>query len=172
MTFSVTVFHQELDRLRGGSLTSAGFAVSNEIEGKSNGLESWALLQVTNQWRLMAGYMNLDSSLHARPGSTDSGGPGALGNDPRHTLKARSLWRVRQDIDFDVNWRYVSKLAFLATVPSYSSTDVRLAWRATPALELSVLGSDIFHRSHVEFDEHGFPAHIPRAAYGQVRWQF
>jgi len=171
-TFSVTAFHQDLDRLRGGSLSDAGFVISNEIEGKTSGLEAWLLFQATSNWRLMAGYMNLSSSLHPRAGSTDAGGPGALGNDPRHTVKARSLWRVRPDVDFDVSWRYVSKLAYLETVPSYSSTDVRLAWRAMPALELSLVGSDIFHKSHVEFDEHGLPAHIPRSFYGQVRWQF
>jgi iron complex outermembrane receptor protein len=110
-TFSVTVFHQDLDRLRGGTFTNAGFAISNEIQGRSDGLEAWALFQVTNRWRLMAGYMFLDSDLHAKPGSTDSGGPGALGNDPRHTAKVRSLWRVRPDLDFDVSWRYVAKLA-------------------------------------------------------------
>jgi iron complex outermembrane receptor protein len=171
-TFSVTVFHQELEGLRGGSFDNGGFIISNEIEGRTRGLEAWALVQPFDNWRLMAGWMLLDSNLHPRAGSTDAGGPAALGNDPRHTVKLRSLWRVRPDLDFDVSWRYVSVLAFLDTVPSYSSTDVRLAWRVNPSVELSLLGSDIFHASHVEFDEHGLPAKIPRALYAQVRWQF
>ena len=29
-----------------------------------------------------------------------------------------------------------------------------------------------FDRGHVEFDEHGFPAVIPRTAYAQLRWAF
>jgi iron complex outermembrane receptor protein len=120
----------------------------------------------------MAGWLELDTSLHPRPGSTDSGGPAALGNDPRHTVKLRSLWRATPSVDLDVAWRYVSALAFLSTVPSYSTTDVRIAWRLTPAVELSLVGSDLFHAGHVEFDEHGLPARIPRAAYAQVRWQF
>jgi hypothetical protein len=39
-------------------------------------------------------------------------------------------------------------------------------------LDLSLVASDLFNRSHVEFDEHGQPASIPRGAYAQVRWQF
>jgi hypothetical protein len=39
-------------------------------------------------------------------------------------------------------------------------------------VELAVLGSNLLHRTHVEFDEHGLPAMIPRAAYFQARIRF
>jgi len=174
LTFSVAGFYEDLSDLRGGTLdpVSHGFVISNEIEGDAKGLEAWALFQATPRWRLMAGWLELNQDLRARPGSTDSGGPAALGNDPRHMLTARSFWRATDAIDLDVLWRYVSPLAFLATVPGYSATDVRVAWRVTPRIELSVLGQDVFHASHVEFDEHGLPARIPRAFYAQVRMQF
>jgi iron complex outermembrane receptor protein len=174
LTFSLTAFYEELQDLRGGTFdpVARAFLVSNEIEGNSRGLEAWALYQATERWRLMAGWLELNQDLHPRPGSTDVGGPGALGNDPRHVVKARSSWRVIDAVDFDLSWRYVSALAYLSTVPSYSATDARLAWRITPAIELSLTGSDLFHASHVEFDEHGLPARIPRAYYAQVRVQF
>jgi iron complex outermembrane receptor protein len=172
-TLSVTLFHQQLDRLRGGTLgPTGGFIISNEIEGSGSGIEAWAMLQATDAWRLMAGWLEINQDLRPRAGSSDQGGPGALGNDPRHTVKLRSLWRPRPNIDFDVSWRYVSALSYLSTVPSYSATDARIAWRVTPAVELSLSGTDLFHAGHVEFDEHGFPARIPRAAYGQVRIEF
>jgi hypothetical protein len=66
----------------------------------------------------------------------------------------------------------VSALSDLATVPAYNATDLRLAWRATRSIELCLTGSDLFHAGHVEFDEHGFPARIPRAAYLQARIGF
>jgi len=172
-TFSLVLYHQELDRLRGGTLGPAGgFVISNEIEGSGSGLEAWAMLQATDTWRLMAGWLEVNQDLHPRPGSTDQGGAGALGNDPRHAVKLRSLWRARPDVDFDVSWRYVSALSYLSTVPSYGATDARIAWRMTPAVELSITGTDLFHAGHVEFDEHGFPARIPRAVYGQARIEF
>jgi len=172
-TLSITLFHQQLDRLRGGTLgANGGFVISNEIEGSGSGVEAWAMLQAADTWRLMAGWLEVNQDLHPRAGSTDQGGPGALGNDPRHTVKLRSLWRARPDIDVDVSWRYVSALSYLTTVPAYNATDVRIAWRVTPAIELSLLGTDILHAGHVEFDEHGFPARIPRAAYAQARIEF
>jgi len=87
-------------------------------------------------------------------------------------VKARSSYRFGDNIDFDVDWRYVSSLSYLTTVPGYSATDVRIAWHVNPRLELSVRGTNVFDPKHVEFDEHGFPAEIPRAAYAQVRWNF
>jgi iron complex outermembrane recepter protein len=99
-------------------------------------------------------------------------GPAGLGNDPRHSMKARSSYRVSDSVDFDVNWRYVSSLAYLATVPGYQATDVRIAWRPLKSLELSIAGYNVFDRGHVEFDEHGLPAVIPRTAYAQARWNF
>jgi iron complex outermembrane receptor protein len=175
LAFSVALFHQRLDKLRGGSLapSGGGVVISNEAEGRTNGLEAWALVQATGRWRVMAGWLEIDQRLRPRPGSTDLSAPAALGNDPRHTLKLRSSYRVSDTIDFDVNWRYVSKLSYLQTVPAYDTTDVRIAWSATRALEVAVSGSDVFHRTgHVEFDEHGFPSRIPRSAYVQLRYAF
>lgn len=173
-TVSIAVFRQDLDRLRGGTLAPAGggFIISNEAEGRTTGIEAWALLQLTEHWRLMAGWLALDQDLRPKAGSIDLAAPAALGNDPNNTVRLRSSWRVSPVLDVDVNWRYVSKLAYLTTVPAYSTTDVRLAWRVREKVEVSLVGSDLFHRGHVEFDEHGLPARIPRAAYAQVRWQF
>ena len=173
-TFSAVVFQQDLRKLRGGSLApnGGGFVISNEIEGRTRGLEAWAMYQFDESLRLMVGWLEVNQDLHPRPGGTDSGGPAALGNDPRHTAKARASYRIGSAIDLDVNWRYVSALSDLPLVPSYSATDLRIAWRPAANVELSVVGSDLFHAGHVEFDEHGLPARIPRAAYAQLRWSF
>ena len=66
----------------------------------------------------------------------------------------------------------MSSLSYLTTVPSYQATDVRIAWRPWRDLELSLTGMNVFDGGHVEFDEHGLPAVIPRTAYAQVRWSF
>ena len=174
LTYSLTLFYQDLDKLRGGTLapTGGGFVISNEAEGHTSGLESWALLQVTDRLRLMAGWLEIDQQLRPRAGSIDQGSAAALGNDPRHTVKLRASYRLARDVDIDVNWRRVSKLSYLETVPAYNATDLRIAWTVNRHLELSLAGADVFNRGHVEFDEHGQPARIPRSAYAQLRWQF
>ena len=175
VAFSVALFRQELDKLRGGAIapSGGGVVISNEAEGHTSGLEAWALVQASDRWRVMAGWLEIDQRLRPRPGSVDTAAPASLGNDPRHTVKLRSSYRLTDAVDFDVDWRYVGKLSYLETVPAYNATDVRVAWSPGRHVELALSGSDVFHRDgHVEFDEHGFPARIPRAAYIQLRWMF
>ena len=175
LTFSATAFYNRYDDLRGGRLAPGpglAFLISNAVEGEASGIEAWALLQATERWRLMAGLLELRQDLRDKDGSGSLSGPAGLGNDPRHTVKLRSSYRFSDAVDLDVDWRYVSSLAYLTTVPAYNATDVRLAWRVNRGVELSLIASNIFHRDHVEFDEHGLPASIPRSAYVQLRMDF
>jgi len=173
LTFSVATFYAQLHDLRGGRIASDGAAViSNEAEGNTTGIEAWAIVQPTTRWRLTFGLLELRQRLRPKPGSVDFAAPASLGNDPRHTIKVRSAYRVTDRIDFDLSWRYVSALSYLTTVPAYQEADARLAWRLYENLEVAVLGSNLLHGSHVEFDEHGIPAPIPRAAYFQARLKF
>ena len=173
LTFSVAAFYAQLHDLRGGRIASDGAAViSNEAEGDTTGIEAWAIAQPTQRWRLTFGLLELRQRLRPKPGSVDFAAPASLGNDPRHTLKARSAYRVTDRIDLDLSWRYVSRLSYLTTVPGYQEADARIAWRLDENVELAVLGSNLLHRTHVEFDEHGLPAMIPRAAYFQARIRF
>ena len=172
LTLSLTAFYTQLDDLRGGLPAPGGVFIGNTVEGKTTGLEAWALWQVTERWRLMAGLLELHQDLRDKNGDGQLGAVAGLGNDPRHTVKARSSYRFGDNVDFDVDWRYVSSLSYLTTVPSYSATDLRIAWHVNPRLELSLRGTNVFDSGHVEFDEHGFPAVIPRTTYAQVRWSY
>ena len=173
LTFSAAAFYARLDDLRGGRLGSDGAAIiSNEAEGETSGIEAWAMAQPTARWRITAGVLELRQRLRPKAGSVDFAAPAALGNDPRHTFKVRSGYRLSDRVDLDVGWRYVSKLSYLATVPGYQEADARIAWRVTDAIELAAGGNNLLHKGHVEFDEHGLPAVIPRTAYFQVRARF
>jgi iron complex outermembrane receptor protein len=171
LTFSVAAFHASLDDLRGGRISQGAAIVSNEVEGTTTGIEAWAIWQVQERWRLTAGLLELRQNLREKNGIPSSA-PGDLGNDPRHTLKLRSSHRLSDDIDLDLSWRYVSKLSYLTTVPGYQAVDMRVAWRVWKNIELALMGSNLFDTGHVEFDEHGFPAVIPRSVYAQVRMKF
>ena len=52
-----------------------------------------------------------------------------------------------------------------------SAGDEEMLKKPIGDLELSVVGTNL-DGSHVEFDEHGFAARIPRAGYVQLRWEF
>ena len=170
VSLSATLFYQKFDYLRSGTpAPEGGFYVANEIAGNSTGLEAWATYQATPRLRLSAGLLELNPNLHLKEGSRDPTGPSALGNDPRHTVKLRSSWRLSDAVDLDVQWRYVSALSF-STVRAYNATDLRLAWRLSPSTEIALVGSDVFQNGHVEFDDSGNPSVLPRSAYLQLRW--
>ena len=173
VTVSVSAFLTNLDDLRGGQLSPdhTGFVIANAVQGRTTGLEAWAMWQANPRWRLMLGWLELHQDLHDKNDNSLSG-PAGLGNDPRHTAKVRSSWHVTDTIDLDVDWRYVSSLAYLTTVPAYDATDIHVAWRVSRNIELSLAVNNAFDRRHVEFDEHGFPTEIPRSAYGQLRLYF
>jgi iron complex outermembrane receptor protein len=172
LTFSAAAFHARLDDLRGGRLENGAAVISNEAEGDTTGIEAWAIAQATSRWRLTLGLLELRQRLRPKPGSVDFVAPASLGNDPRHTVKVRSSYRLGDGVDFDLGWRYVSRLSYLVTVPGYQEADARVAWRVTDKVEVALAGMSLLHKGHVEFDEHGLPAVIPRAAYFQVRARF
>jgi iron complex outermembrane receptor protein len=174
LNVSATVFYTQLDDLRGGRLApdGAGFVIANAVEGHTSGIEAWAMWQAMQRWRLMAGILELHQDLRDKNGSGDLTGPASLGNDPRHTVKLRSSYHASDSLDLDVDWRYVSSLAYLPSVPAYTATDVRATWRVNHHVELGLAVSNLFDRRHVEFDEHGAPAEIPRSTWVQVRCYF
>jgi iron complex outermembrane receptor protein len=51
--------------------------------------------------------------------------------------------------------------------------DLRLGWKATPALEISLVGQNLLHGRHVQFRSGGARTEeVERSVYGRVTWQF
>jgi iron complex outermembrane recepter protein len=67
--------------------------------------------------------------------------------------------------------RYVGALHHPA-LPDYGELDMRLGWKVTPAVEVSVAGSNLLHDHHAEFFEDGESDQIPRSFFIDTRWRF
>ena len=89
----------------------------------------------------------------------------------------------REDIDFDPWLRYVDRsypefgLGFYGDqpIPPYWEFDLRLAWRPSPDLELSVVGQNLLHPSHQEGYQDAFgavPLEVQRGVYAAFRFDF
>ena len=66
----------------------------------------------------------------------------------------RSLWTISRRFDLDTTVRYVDSLSEIE-VDDYVAVDVRLGWHLSDAVELSLVGQNIFdseHREHVTGD--------------------
>lgn len=165
-SYSVTAFHSLHEHLR----SIEGTVLGNRMEGESTGLEVWGKLQVTPRWRLSVGGTLLDQNLRLEPGSVDTRGVSAAGNDPKRQFSLRSSHELGAGRELDLLVRYVSALPDPA-VPSYTAFDARYAWRPRTGLELSVAVQNLFDDQHAEFGSAASRSEIERGVFVKVTWQ-
>ncbi len=146
-------------------------------------MELAADLRVRDWWRLAFAYSYLELDLKLDPGSQDQTNANVQRTDPRQQISLRSLMNPRKDIDVDLWLRYVDQTypslnvgAFAnQRIPSYWELDLRLAWRPTPKLELSLVGQNLLHSSHPEGYQDAFAADllaVERGLYASLRLAF
>ena len=176
MFLDAAVFYHDYDQLRSQerSPTPSGLPIvlANELNAETWGLELRAQYEPIPNWRLHAGYAFLEKDFSLDPGSTDPTGGFGEGNDPRHRFTLRSYLDLPGRFELDSMVRYVSRLP-RPVVPSYTALDLRLGWRASNGLELSLVGQNLLDASHPEF---GAPTprreEIERGFYGRATWRF
>jgi iron complex outermembrane receptor protein len=154
ISYSVTGFHTIYDHLRTQEIDpSQTFLVfANEMEGTSDGIETWATYQTTANWRLSAGFATLKERLHLKPGSNDINAPLQSGQDPAHSWMLRSSIDLTPQSDLDVIVRHVSALAN-PTVPKYTALDLHYGWKPRRDLELTITGQNLLGNGHGEFSD-------------------
>lgn len=168
VTVSLTAFHHDFTRLRTVGAFPAGLQFANDAEGRNNGLEGWADVTVTRDWRLVGGFVLMREKFNVVEGRTDLGAP-SLGNDPKRTATLRSLWNVTRAHEIDLAWHYVGALPS-PEVPAYSILNARFGWRPARDLELSLSVNNALDRKHSEFGSAAERAVLGRNVYFKVTW--
>jgi iron complex outermembrane receptor protein len=168
-SYSVTMFYSLYDKLRSGEPAPSAL-VQNMIAGTTDGVEAWGNYRVTNTWKLSAGLLEIREHLYIRPGSTDPTGPSALGDDPKQQFELRSSHDLPHDIELDILARHVGALPNPA-IPAYTAVDLRLGWRASRNLDLSLTLQNMFEPRHVEFGTPPTASEIDRGAYLKLVWR-
>lgn len=173
-SFSASVFYDDYDELRTtkpGDVTPLPVTFGNGWKGHAYGTDVWGSVSLAGWWRMDAGFEILRKDFHLKPGERDiAGTQTALGHDPGHQVFLRSYIDLGHDVDLFVGLRQVGALADVG-VPGYTEADMRVCWRVTPGLELSLTGLNLLHRFHAEAS--GPPVdQIPRSVYAGVRWGF
>ena len=154
LSLSASSFYNEYDDLRTAELGPPPFGLpitfGNGLEGHTYGVELATTYQVSPRWRLRGGYTFLKKKLTLKPGSTDSNGGTAESDDPEHQFLIQSTADVYRGVQVDAVARYIDALPD-PSVPSYISLDLRVGWRITPHLDLSVVGQNLLDHRHPEF---------------------
>lgn len=177
LALDLAVFYNEYDDIRSVEPASAGIpfplVIRNGFGASSRGAELTVDWQPIERWRLRAGYTHVDIHLHREPGSlaADPTAGAAEIADPERQYFLRSSLDLPHGIEIDAFFRRVGHIVE-GNVPAYSELDVRLAWRPTEKLELSLIGSNLLHARHPEFGALPTWHEMSRAVYGKVLWAY
>jgi iron complex outermembrane recepter protein len=174
-SYAVTVFHSDYDHLHTQELAPSGTSLffSNRMEGRIRGLELWSTYQASKAWRLHLGYDRLWQDFRLKPDSRDTADSPtrAEGSTPGKQLILRSAWDLPAQTDLNVTARYVSRLS-QPVVPSYHAIDLRLGWRPTAAIEVSIACQNLFAPKHGEFSPEETRSAFGRSVYLELLSRF
>ncbi|MDR4503752.1 MAG: TonB-dependent receptor [Candidatus Scalindua sp.] len=146
----------------------------NKMDGEVYGLEVSANWTVTDYWRLTAGYTLIRTQLDLDKTSTDTGAVKfGEGLSPRNQVQFLSYLDLPYNLEFDSFLYYVDHVASL-DIPSYVRLDVRLGWRPTKSMDLSIGGKNLLDDKHPENPRAiGVSAtEVERSVFGSISWRF
>jgi len=171
LSYSATLFHNRYDHLRTQEIdpTFTFITFGSLMEGEATGIEMWGSYQLSEAWRMSAGYTALHERLRLKPGSNDADGPGTAGKDPSHTLQLRSHYNFDDTRELELGLRKVAALDNPA-VPGYWALDARFGWRLQPNLELSVIGRNL-NGGHGEYGPVATRSELGREVGVKLVWQ-
>lgn len=146
---------------------------ANLMLGKSYGGEISLAWKVTNAWKLNASYSFLRLALRRSPESLATDPERAEGDNPRNQVWLRSQWNLSSKFDFDQSVYFAGRL-FNQDVPAYTRVDLRLGWRPSERIELSIVGQNLLSPNHAEYNRASvaLPTLDGRKAYGKLTWKF
>ncbi len=147
------------------------YVADNGMEGSTYGAE------LALDWRY-ADLMNLKLSytffkMHLSPegDSLDTFAASASGDNPTHQISLRPSINLGKELELDLWARYVDNIPN-RNVDSYTSLDIRLAWKPWEHTEFTLVGQNLLDDRHPEFDESQtmtiLRTEIERSVYGKI----
>lgn len=147
----------------------------NYVDTDSYGIETAVQYLMLRNWRWNLAYTVLALDEDSRYLSVVPPWARYQTSQPRHTLSLRSSVDLRDDVEFDLWLRYASSVNPETYVPGYLTFDARLAWQATPNLELSVVGRNLAQPQHPEFTNNfymPYQSEVERSVYVKAALRF
>ena len=170
LSLSLATYYNDYDHVR-SLRPGMPFTIGNDLRGEAYGAELTGTCEITDWWRLRAGYSYFHKRLFLRPGGSDFNNGRGEGNDPENQFSLRSSMDLPCHLELDAGIRYVDTLA-APNVPSYIGLDLRLSWKPLKNLELAVVGQNLLDNRHPEFGAPTNRQEIERSVYGKISWSF
>ena len=143
----------------------------NALEGEAYGVEISADWRPLESWRLTGSYSYNTVDLRLTNDSAVSSAENPEG-EPNHIFNVRSYLELPHDIEFDTLLYYVSRYSE-REVGGYTRLDLRLGWKPTPQVELSLIGQNLLDHRHPEFDDQEqFRSEVERSFIAKATFRF
>ena len=167
-------FYNDYDNLQTTEVDNMGSATfENNMEADTYGIEVATHWDVTDFWRVAAGYSFLKTQFDLDESSNAFATKNAMEKaDPRHKASILSHVILPHNFEFDTALYYVDSVP-ISDIPSYFRLDARLGWRPTKALDMSIVLQNAFDDQHPEFPEGTIEnSEIQRSVFGKITWRF
>jgi iron complex outermembrane receptor protein len=177
LSLDLAAFYNDYDDLRSIKVVSFPPLVTvlgNDMYGHTKGVEISATWKATDWWRLQPSYTYLHMNLYARQPAVNGWVSQTEGSNPQNQFSIRSSMDLPRGVTFDTALRYVDNLPYF-NIASYFELDARLAWRINKNWELAIVGQNLLHDRHAEFNStevNTQTTEIPRSVYGTITWHF
>jgi iron complex outermembrane recepter protein len=145
----------------------------NDRHGESYGAELSTTWNATTRWRLLGGYNWLRAETHSAPGDASVDEVRTSSATPHHQWIARSNFDLTRTIQIDAALYYYAAMPQTG-IPQHLRGDLRIGWRPSAKIELSIGVQDAFEANHLEYESTRFTqlSEVPRNFYGKVTWKF
>ncbi|MBL0318240.1 MAG: TonB-dependent receptor [Alphaproteobacteria bacterium] len=180
LTIDATAFYNDYNHLRTFEIAGPAsgdialpLTIYNNGYGESYGFELTTSWQVSSIWELSGSYSFIEIDTHLRNNSGDTELVKEDGKAPQNQFNIRSHFDLPHRIEVDNTLYYTDDLTAI-NIPSYFRFDTRIAWKPTEAVELDLVGQNLFDSYHPEFSSiPSLPAsEVRRNIFGKVKVSF
>jgi iron complex outermembrane receptor protein len=160
LLFDTSVFYNDYNRIRTlepGIETPSGNIISylitrNYASAKSYGLEFNSKYIAGPDWRIQGSYSLIFIDTQKESYSHDPTIEGSDKQTPKNQFKLQSFYNINEDWEFDVMVNYIDSIGIAPNViDSYVSDRIRLGYRPTENLEISLISNNLSDSGHQEF---------------------
>jgi iron complex outermembrane receptor protein len=145
---------------------------TNNLAGKTYGVEISTIWQMLDWWRWDVNYSWLHTQLN-------NIGSAQTDISPQQRVSLRGAFSPWKAIDLDFWLRYVDSNFSVGsfgetTIKGYVTLDLRAAYRPIKNIELSLVGQNLLAPNHLEYvsENQTLPTVINRGIYGKMSWKF
>jgi iron complex outermembrane receptor protein len=152
---------------------------TNNLNAVVPGGEISAMYNPFSRWKLAASFSHLDVHEHTLGIASDEAFNPSQAATPRNNWKIQSFLNLSQAVQLDT--LVFTSSAVLSPlyptdvlVPPHTRLDLRLGWRVSPRLEVSVSGQDLLNPRHLELVPEAYTVarDAVRGYYLRTTWRF